>query len=265
MSGRNPDEIWDESVEEGTRRLRRGTVGLASTGVIGGVDVMFGVLGLTVTAGAMHVALPEPISHLIGSMFFGIGFVMLIVGRSELFTENFLIPVGAVLRGEEPLRMLFRLWGITMVFNVVGILVLALVFTRAGLVPPETLDAAGRMADTFARRDWIAALLSAIVAGTAMTLFSWLTHAAERDSARIIIALLMGFLLAAPSLNHAVVSVGEMGFGIMAGTADKATWTDMLQNFPIAVIGNFIGGLGFVTLSRVLQVRGEPADGESLA
>jgi formate/nitrite transporter FocA (FNT family) len=68
---------------------------------------------------------------------------------------------------------------------------------------------------------------------------------------------LIGFVLAAPSLNHAVVSFGEMSFGILAGTG-KAEWVDLAQNFPIAVAGNLIGGFVFVTIARFVQIRGEP-------
>lgn len=258
MSGRDPDEIWDQSAEEGRRRLSRGATGMAATGLVGGVDVMLGVMALSVVSGALAVSLPEQIAHVGGSLFFGIGLVLLVVGRSELFTENFLVPVAGVLRGRSGIPDLLRLWGITMAANLVGLLAVAAMLTRAGLVPPETLDAAGSMADTFAERDLVSAFISAVLAGTTMTLFTWLTHAAERDSARVLIAMLIGFLLAAPSLNHAVVSVGEMAFGIFAGTPQKATWTDLAQNFPVAVVGNLVGGLGFVTLSRALQVRGEP-------
>ncbi|MDQ3850822.1 MAG: formate/nitrite transporter family protein [Actinomycetota bacterium] len=258
MTGRDPDEIWEESVDEGDRRLSRGTLALGATGLIGGVDVMFGVLALTGVSGALAVSLPEQIAHLIGSLAFGIGFVFVVVGRSELFTENFLVPVATVLRGRAEPTALLRLWSVTMVANLVGLFVLAAAFTRAGAVPPETLKAAGKAADTLAERDVVAALISAVVAGLIMTLFTWLTHAVERDSSRILIALLLGFLIALPSLNHAVVGFGEMAFGILGGTSDKATWSDLAQNFPIAVVGNLIGGLGFVTLSRVLQVRGEP-------
>lgn len=264
MSGRDPDEVWDESAEEGRRRLSRGTAGLVSTGLVGGVDVMLGVMAMAVVSGALAVAVPEAIAHVGGSLVFGIGLVLLVVGRSELFTENFLVPVAGVLRGDAKVPDVLRLWIVTMVANVVGLLVLAAMLTRAGLVPPEALKAAGTMTDTFAERDLVAAGLSAIIAGTTMTLFTWLTHAAERDSARVLIAMLVGFLLAAPSLNHAVVSVGEMAFGLFAGTTDKATWTDLAQNFPVAVVGNFIGGLGFVTMARALQVRGEPSEAETL-
>jgi formate/nitrite transporter FocA (FNT family) len=260
MSGRDPDEIWQTSVEEGDRRLRRGYLSLASTGAVGGIDVMVGVLALTVVSGALAVSLPEQIAHVGGSLFFGIGFVMLIVGRSELFTENFLVPISAMLRGpERSVGDLARLWSVTMGANLVALFVMAAVFTRAGLVPPETLKAAGSMADTFASRDFVSALLSAIVAGAIMTLFTWLTHAVELDISRIALALLIGFVLAAPSLNHAIVGFGEVVFGLLAGTPEKATWTDLAQNFPTAVLGNLIGGLGFVTVLRAMQVRGEPA------
>lgn len=262
MSGRSPDEIWDQSVQEGSRRLERGTVGMAATGVIGGVDVMIGIMALTVVSGALAVALPEQIAHIGGSLVFGVGFVLIILGRSELFTENFLVPIAPVLRGLAPVSSVARLWTVTALANLAGIFVLAAIFTRAGLVPPETLDAAGKVADTFAERDFVAALLSAIVAGTVMTLFTWMSTAVELDIGRIAIALIIGFILAAPTLNHAIVGFGEMSFGLLAGTTSTAEWVDLAQNLPVSVLGNLIGGLGFVTLARVLQVRGEPDDAD---
>jgi formate/nitrite transporter FocA (FNT family) len=168
-----------------------------------------------------------------------------------------MVPVSATIYGRGDVRRLLRLWAGTLVGNLVGLLAIAWIMTRAGLVPPSTLEAAGSLADTFAVRDAWPALLSAIVAGTIMTLLTWLAHAAREDSARILIALLIGFLLAAPSLNHAVVSFGEMAFGILAGTG-HAEWIDVAQNFPIAIVGNLIGGLGFVTVARIIQVRGDP-------
>ncbi len=260
MSGRNPSEIWDETVDEGERRLHRGGAGLLSTGFFGGVDVMLAVLALTVVTGALSVALPEQIAHVGGSLVFGIGFVTLVIGRSELFTEDFLVPVGAVLHGLATTRELARLWTVTMVGNVVGLLVLSLILTRADLVPPETLEAAGTLADTIAERDLLGAALSAVVAGLVMTLFTWVTHAVETDIARIALALLIGFLLAAPSLNHAIVSVGEVAFGVLAGTATTASWETLAWNFPVSVVGNLIGGLGFVTLARRLQAGAEPKE-----
>jgi formate/nitrite transporter FocA (FNT family) len=262
MSGRNPHEIWDETVDEGERRLRRGGVGLLSTGFFGGIDVMLGVLALTVVTGALSVVLPEAIAHVAGSVFFGIGLVTLVIGRSELFTENFLVPVGTVLQGRASIRDLARLWAVTMAGNLIGLVVLALILTRAGLVPSETWHAAGLLADTIAQRDLVAAALSAVLAGMVMTLFTWVTHAVVSDGSRIALAMLIGFLLAAPSLNHAIVAFAEVTFGVLAGTATIAGWGTLAWNFPVSVVGNLIGGLAFVTLARRLQARAEPADSD---
>jgi formate/nitrite transporter FocA (FNT family) len=260
MSGRGPGEIWEASIQEGERRVDRSLGGQLSTGFVGGVDVMLGITALSVLSGALSVVMPEATAHALGSFVFGIGFVFIVVGRSELFTENFLVPVTTVADGRRDVRALLRLWTLTLIGNLTGLLVLALVLTRAGLVPPQTLVAASHLAETFAQRDVVAALLSAIVAGAVMTLLTWLAHAAHDETAKVAIALVVGFVLAAPSLNHAVVSVGEMSFGILAGKG-SAGWIDLAQNFPLAVVGNLIGGLGFVTTMRGIQVRGEPGLG----
>jgi formate/nitrite transporter FocA (FNT family) len=257
MSGRDPDEIWQASVEEGERRLKRRPGGMLATGFIGGADVMLGVLALCSVSGALSVALPEQIAHVGGSLVFGFGFAFLVVGRGELFTENFLVPIAGALRGRGSWGALLFLWVMTAAANLVAIVIFAWILSRAGLVPPETLEAAGTAADTLNERTMPIAFLSAVIAGTTMTLLTWLTHAVELDISRIVIALLIGFVLAAPTLNHAVVSVGELSFGLFAKTTD-ASWFDLLQNFPVAVAGNLVGGLGFVTLARLFQVRGEP-------
>src|SRR3954465_16091707 len=125
MPGRGPDEIWSDSGEEGERRLQRRPIGLAATGVVGGVDVMLGVMALTVVSGALAVSLPEEIAHVGGSLVFGIGLVLLVVGRSELFTENFLVPIAGALLGRSGPADVARLWGVTMLANLVGLLVVA--------------------------------------------------------------------------------------------------------------------------------------------
>jgi formate/nitrite transporter FocA (FNT family) len=131
----------------------------------------------------------------------------------------------------------------------------------SGVLDRESLAAAGTMADTMGERDTLAALLSAIAAGTIMTLFTWVVAAAETGTARVLASLLIGFVLAAPSLNHAVVGFGEQVFGLFAGTA-RTGWGDLVRTVSLAIVGNLIGGVGLVFGTRLAQVRGEP-DSES--
>jgi formate/nitrite transporter FocA (FNT family) len=90
-----------------------------------------------------------------------------------------------------------------------------------------------------------------------MTLFTWVAAASDGASARILASLIVGFLLMAPSLNHAVVGFGEIIFGIFAGTA-QSDWGDLVRTVAIAIAGNLLGGVGLVFSTRLAQVRGEP-------
>jgi formate/nitrite transporter FocA (FNT family) len=101
-------------------------------------------------------------------------------------------------------------------------------------------------------------LFSAIVAGVVMTVFTWIATASESAVGRMLAALLVGFLLAAPTLNHAVVGFGEMFLALLAGTT-HAGWLDLVRNVSIAVLGNVIGGVGLVFTTRLAQVSSNPA------
>lgn len=257
MSGRAPDDIWQDAIEEGDRRLKRSTGALTSTALVGGTDVMISVLLLALVSGAFTAVLPPGPSHVLGSLVFGVGFVFLTIGRGELFTENFLLPVGAVLARRHRTGRLVFMWVLTLAANFVAMLGMAAILTKGGVLEPATLKEAGVLADTLTTRDSWAAFLSAVLAGATMTLFTWLAAAAESDMTRVLLSLLIGFTLAAPSLNHAIVGFGEIVFGQLSGSA-HSDGGDLLRIVALAVAGNLVGGLGLVTANRLVQARGEP-------
>jgi len=250
--GREPSEIWQDSLEDGQRRLDRPAAVLAATGLVGGFHVTLGLLALVVTTGALTAVMPEASAHVLGSLTFGIGFVFLTIGRSELFTENFLIPVTAVLSGHATRRSVARLWAITLALNLAGIALFVAMLSTPGVLERAPLEAAGALADTLAGRDLPAAAVSAVLAGAVITTFTWLAEAAESDLTRLFVALLVGFVLLAPSMNHSVLGFGELLFGITAGTTE-ADWVDLLRNTAIAVAGNVAGGVVLVAFVRSVQ------------
>ena len=259
MIGRPPHEIWQDSLEDGQRRLARPASVLAATGLLGGFHVTLGLLALIVTTGALAAVMPPSSAHVLGSLTFGFGLAFITIGRSELFTENFLIPVAAVAFGHSSKRAVARLWAITFVLNLVGISIFAAILTAPGVLEPEALAAAGELGDTLTQRDLVAATLSAVLAGTIITLFTWLAEAAESDLTRLFVALLIGFVLLAPSTNHSVVGFGEILLAILSDTS-SAGWLDLLRNTGIAVVGNLIGGVGIVAFVRSVQAQAMKAD-----
>jgi formate/nitrite transporter FocA (FNT family) len=254
VSARDPDQIWEEGLDEGERRLHRGPLALAATAFAGGVDVFFSILLLAVVSGGLHEVMPEQAAHVLASLVFGVGFAFITLGRAELFTENFLIPVGAVLERRRPLGLLPRLWLPTLIANLLGMFVIALMLSSRTVLDHDAVVAAGHTANVFAERSLGAAFISAIIAGMVMTLWTWLGIAVRTDIGRILVALAIGFTIAAPNLNHVIVGTGEMMFGVLGG-ASRATWGDVGINFVIALAGNIVGGTLFVTLTRFVQAR----------
>ena len=257
MSGRAPEDIWQDGIEEGERRLHRGLLGLAATSFAGGFEIALGILATVTLSGAAAEVMPQQLAHVLGATVFGVAIVLITLGRAELFTENFHIPLAAVHAGKATLADLARMWSVSLVFNLVGLALILGLLAVDGVLKPPSIDAAGPLADTYGNRDLLPAFVSAVVAGAVMTLFTWVVQAAESASARVLVSLMVGFLLIAPSLNHAVVGFGEILFGIFTGTT-TATSPDLWRNLAVSTGGNLVGGVGLVFSTRLVQVRGEP-------
>src|SRR5947209_14701563 len=101
------EEAFERLVDEGEVRLRRPILALLSTGVLGGIDVGTGVLAYLLVKQATH-------SPLLAGLAFSIGFVALLLARTELFTENFLVPVITVIAKKGSIAALARLWAVTL-------------------------------------------------------------------------------------------------------------------------------------------------------
>src|ERR671937_2731967 len=130
-----PAEIYERTRTEGRRRLSRPLLELAATALVGGFDIAFGVVAYGLAAGAIHGGRSDGVGHLVGSLAFGLGFVFVVVGRSELFTENFLVPIAGLERGKLGSWLkLGELWLFALVLNLAGGILLAIILTSRGVL-----------------------------------------------------------------------------------------------------------------------------------
>jgi formate-nitrite transporter family protein len=109
----NLEEAFNRTVDEGAQRLHRPWREILVTGFFGGTEVAIGVLALI----AVREATGSP---LLAGLAFSIGFLALLLGRSELFTEGFMVPVITVSARRASVRQLVKLWGGTLAANLVG-------------------------------------------------------------------------------------------------------------------------------------------------
>ena len=235
-----------QSVEDGRIRLSRSWPNLLSTGFVGGIDIGMGILALLVVEA-------ETGSRVLGALAFGIGFVALMLGRSELFTENFLVPVATVVSRQSSLRSLVRLWGGTAVANLVGgFLVTSLIMGALPRLESTAIHTARFYPDLGI--GWTSFALG-MVGGVVITVMTWMERGSSTEFGRIVAAVSAGFLLAASPLNHVIVVSLEMFAALQVGA--PFGYADWAGTAAWAALANLTGGLLLVTVLRLVQVGGE--------
>ncbi len=254
-----PHEIFQRTREEGTRRLERSPLELTSTSLVAGFDVVFGIIALATITAALTPRFGEEAAHFAGALGFGIAFIFIVVGRSELFTENFLVPVTALRSGKISKLLLARLWLISPLFNLVGGITLVLIVSVQGVLPEGSGEAMVTIAEKVDDNGVLTAFCSAVVAGALITVMTWIVEGVGSIGGRIVCAWIGGFLLTIGAFNHVIVVTLELIYGMRYG-ADVGG-LDVAQNFAVAAAGNMVGGLLFVTLTRTGQAIGS-SDGD---
>jgi len=250
------DAAFDRLVEEGDERLSRPLLPLIGTGLLGGIDVGTGVLAYFVVQHYTH-------NPLLAGIAFSVGFVALLLARSELFTENFLVPVVNVVAGHRSIWALLRLWSITLVANLLGGWAIAWLIVTGR---PDLKETAVEVSDHYFELGInLHSFVLAVLAGTVMTLMTRMQHASDNLGVQLVPALLFGSLLAGGQLFHSVLDSLFMFAGLHSGS--RFGYLDWLGALGWSALGNLVGGVVLVTAIRLLRthhrVQQERADQKS--
>jgi formate/nitrite transporter FocA (FNT family) len=237
------EEAFSRQLEEGIQRLNRSWREVLVTGFVGGSEVSVGVL-------AMVFVLHDTGSDLLGGLAFSVGFLALLLGRSELFTEGFLVPVMTVAAKGASLAQMLKLWSGTLVANLAGgWLTMWLVVIAYPSLRPTLVETAAKFANApFGGRE----VALTILAGATMTLLTRMQHGTDDMPAKMVAAVAAAFLLAGTGMFHSILDSLLIFGGLHTGDANF-DYGDWARFFVIAAIGNLVGGLGLVTVLRLLR------------
>ncbi len=167
---------------------------------------------------------------------------------------TFSVPSSAKATGIDGFwSRLSRLWGLTLLFNLVGGVTLALILTTGGALPEGTPHALVEVAERLEGREAWPDFMNAIAGGALVTLLSWLVLAVGSGFARFAVAWAVGSLLALGPFNHVVVTVLQLVFGLRYDAAYG--YEGLFEAAAVGTAGNLIGGIVFVTLIRAGQSR----------
>jgi formate-nitrite transporter family protein len=243
---------------EGEVELHRPAAALGWSALAAGLSMGFSLLAM----GLLQRSLPAaPWRPLVVSLGYSVGFVIVILGRQQLFTENTLTPVLPLFhnRDRETLARVLKLWGIVLAANLTGALLFALVAGRTSVFDVETRTAMQELAvDALAGGFWLH-LFRGIFSGWLIALMVWLLPSAE--TSRVFIIVSLTYLIGVAHLSHVIAGSVEGLYAVVTGAASLASY---LVGFLIPVaLGNMVGGIALVAALTHAEIAAEAAERES--
>jgi formate/nitrite transporter FocA (FNT family) len=242
------EDILLEQIGRGLSELKRPTSGLALSSFSAGLDVGFGPLAMAIMFTLVGDVYGEPLTRILLANLYSIGFIFVIGGRSELFTEHTATAVFPVLDGRASLANLGRLWGAVYLGNIVGAAVFAIfaVFgTPTGLIEPAAFH---ELAVVYTGQSSTALFTGAVFAGWLMGLLSWLVASAQDSIGRLAVVWLVTTVIGFAHFPHSVAGTIEVLMGTIVDPA--ITPLDFGRFLLFATIGNALGGTVFVAVLR---------------
>ncbi|HJT86979.1 MAG TPA: formate/nitrite transporter family protein [Bryobacteraceae bacterium] len=242
--------ILHEAVRrEGEQELQRPSSALAWSGFAAGLSMGFSLIG----EGLIRSRLPDaPWRPLLSKLGYTFGFLLVILGRQQLFTENTLTPILPLLVRPNlgTLRQVGRLWSIVLATNLAGALAIAWVLGNTGAFRPEVQKAFAEIGNESLSVGFGLALLRGVFAGWLIALLVWILPFTE--AFRVVVIVLLTWLIAVGGFTHVIAGSIEVLF---LATTGAAAWNVVVGSYIVpTLIGNILGGVSLVAALNHAQV-----------
>jgi formate-nitrite transporter family protein len=237
---------------EGEDELQRTVSALAWSGFAAGLSMGFSLLA----EGLLRTRLPDASWRpLISKFGYTIGFLIVVLGRQQLFTENTLTVVLPLLlrRNYETLKSVLRLWGVVLSANLTGAYVFALMVSHTHMFSPEAHATFARIGMEAVSGSFGVTLIRGIFAGWLIALMVWLLPAAE--TGRIAVIVILTYMIGLGSFPHIIAGSVETLYVVASGNASWAMYFSRF--FAPTLIGNILGGVALVAALNHAQIAAE--------
>jgi formate/nitrite transporter FocA (FNT family) len=209
-----------------------------------------------VAEGALHKALPDaPWRDVVVSLGYPIGFLVVILGRMQLFTESTITAMLPLVTKPSgwALKRTLRLWVVVLVANLLGTAITGGAIAAGVLGGGELRDAMIEVSMAITELSAWATFVNAIPAGFMIAILAWSLPNAREQSLLVIFAIT--YVVAIGGFSHSIVGSDEAFLLLFSG--HTGVWQTFGQLLLPAVLGNLLGGAGLFALLAHAQVRGE--------
>ena len=246
------DEIFKRIHATAEDEFSRSVRLLFMSGLAAGLIMSFSFLGPAALAGALG-GLPTGATGLVAKLLYPLGFVFIVLGRYQLFTENTLTPVTLTLTRVASLPRLLHIWGIVLSANLLGNALAALFLAETNVFNPGAKAAALYLGHHLTEMPWGTLFAKGIIAGWLVAGMVWLNHAARAVAGRVLIVFLLMYTVSATDQAHCIVGSVEVLYLVFKGEASLLTF---LWGFLApAALGNTVGGVLLVAILNFAQTQ----------
>ena len=244
--------IHEHIRQDGEKEMERDAMALLWSAIAAGLSMGASLL----VKGIFHVKLDGiPGSYVLESFGYTFGFIIVIMARQQLFTENTVTAVLPVM--QNPTRknggLLLRLWSLVLLGNLIGTAIAAWAFEYMPIFDEATRDAFVEIGMEVMKNTPAEMFANAIISGWLVATMVWMFPAA--GSAKIVVIILMTWVIALADTTHIVVGAVEIFYLVFNGTIP---WTDFLWPFAIPTLaGNICGGTFIFALLSHAQIRND--------
>lgn len=247
------EQILKEQIRTALTEYRRHNKSLFISAFSAGLEVGFSLLLMGTLYTMFSDELTESSMELALAFAYPIGFIFVILGRSELFTEHTTLAVLPVLNRTVSVRTLAELWLIIFVGNLMGGYLFSFILVKIGpSMGMVSADALLHIAEKMIRYNWWLTLSSGVFAGWLMGLLSWLITSSRDTISRILVVILVTTVIGLGGLHHSIVGSIEVFAGLISSESIKIG--DYVHFQLWATIGNIIGGTVFVAVTKYGQL-----------
>ncbi len=236
------EDIYQQVAGNARQELRRRSVSLAVSGFTGGTFMGFSALGVGVVLATLGTG---PKAFLLSRMLYPLGFIVVIVGRSQLFTENTLYPVALVLAERRELWNTLRLWAIVLPSNLAGAFAFACLISLTHALPGPIVQAIAQLGIQTVGVSPGTVFWSGVMGGWIIATAAWMVSGSHSVTGSIALIWLLTFLVGAGNFAHCIASSGEILTSVLTG---QVTFANYFRWLGPAVAGNICGGVLMVTL-----------------
>jgi len=249
QSSKSHGKILAEQLTEAAETYKRSTAGTFYSALIAGLEIGFSYLLLCTVFNFFSPRHSEEVVFKLMALVYPVGFILVVLGRSLLFTEQTSLLSLPFFHGKESIGSLLKLWGTVIAGNMIGGFVISFLLLWIGphlhIFDKEAVEKIAVHITGFSGH---VIFVSGILAGWLMGLLSWLLTSTKDTISKIVIIALITSVMAFTNLHHSIIGNIEVFSGLVSSA--KITLSDYLIFQTMALSGNAVGGFVFVGLFK---------------